>query len=219
MFFFGLRQTTASDTSLLANGETIFSVVLAILFFKEKLKPLGYLAALMVLAGLVIVTTNLQLHSSLLKINSGNMLVLGATILWGLDNNICRFITYRMDIERLVQLKSVIGGTVLFIFAVFVFHVPLSTSTVAAKLPQIVLLGAIGFGTSLYLFLISMKRIGIIKSVLALSFSSVFGLAFASLSLGESISIHQIIAVVIMIAGIYMINIEKKENAKIKTQV
>lgn len=219
MFFFGLRQTTASDTSLLANGETIFSVVLAILFFKEKLKPLGYLAALMVLAGLVIVTTNLQLHSSLLKINSGNMLVLGATILWGLDNNICRFITYRMDIERLVQLKSVIGGTVLFIFAVFVFHVPLSTSTVAAQLPQIVLLGAIGFGTSLYLFLISMKRIGIIKSVLALSFSSVFGLAFASLSLGESISIHQIIAVVIMIAGIYLINIEKKENAKIKTQV
>jgi drug/metabolite transporter (DMT)-like permease len=219
MFFFGLRQTTASDTSLLANGETIFSVVLAILFFKEKLKPLGYLAALMVLAGLVIVTTNLQLHSSLLKINSGNMLVLGATILWGLDNNICRFITYRMDIERLVQLKSVIGGTVLFIFAVFVFHVPLSTSTVAAQLPQIVLLGAIGFGTSLYLFLISMKQIGIIKSVLALSFSSVFGLAFASLSLGESISIHQIIAVVIMIAGIYMINIEKKENAKIKTQV
>ena len=147
------------------------------------------------------------------------MLVLGATILWGLDNNICRFITYRMDIERLVQLKSVIGGTVLFIFAVFVFHVPLSISMVVAQLPQIVLLGAIGFGTSLYLFLISMKRIGIIKSALVLSFSSVFGLVFASLLLGESISIYQIIAVVVMITGIYLINIEKKENAKIKTQV
>jgi drug/metabolite transporter (DMT)-like permease len=171
MFFFGLKQTTASDTSLLANGETIFSIMLAILFFKEKLKPLGYLAALMVLAGLVIVTTNLQFHSSLLKINSGNTLVLGATVLWGLDNNICRFITYRMDIARLVQLKSAIGGAVLFIFAVFALHVPLSISIVAAQLPQIVLLGAIGFGTSLYLFLISMKRIGIIKSVLVLSFS------------------------------------------------
>jgi drug/metabolite transporter (DMT)-like permease len=219
MFFFGLRQTTASDTSLLANGETIFSIMLAILFFKEKLKPLGYLAALMVLAGLVIVTTNLQFHSSLLKINSGNMLVLGATVLWGLDNNICRFITYRMDIARLVQLKSVIGGAVLFIFAVFVFHVPLSIISITAQLPQIALLGAVGFGTSLYLFLISMKRIGIIKSVLALSFSSVFGLAFASLLLGESISIYQIIAVVVMITGIYLINVEKKENAKIKTQV
>lgn len=43
--------------------------------------------------------------------------------------------------------------------------------------------------------------------------SSVFGLAFASLLLGELISIHQIIAIVVMIAGIYLINIEK-ENFK-----
>jgi len=64
MFFVGLRQTTASNTSLLANGETIFSIMLDILFFKEKLKPLVYLAALVVLAGLVVVTTNLQFHSS-----------------------------------------------------------------------------------------------------------------------------------------------------------
>lgn len=50
MFFLGLGQTTASDTSLLSNGETIFSIIIATLFFKEKLKPLGYLAILMVLA-------------------------------------------------------------------------------------------------------------------------------------------------------------------------
>jgi hypothetical protein len=33
-------------------------------YFKDKLKQLGYLAGLMVLAGLVVVTTNLQFHSS-----------------------------------------------------------------------------------------------------------------------------------------------------------
>ena len=120
MFFFGLSQTTASDTSLLSNGETIFSIIIAILFFKEKLKPLGYLAALMVLAGLVVVTTNLQFHSSFLKINSGNILVLGATALWGLDNNICRIITYQMDIARLVRIKSVIEGSILLLSPAFV---------------------------------------------------------------------------------------------------
>ena len=207
MFFFGLRQTTASDTSLLANGETIFSIIMAILFFKEKLKPLGYMAVLMVLAGLVVVTTNLQIHSSLFGINSGNMLVLGATALWGLDNNICRFIIYRMGIARLVQVKSVIGGGTLLIFAAFVLHVPLNISVTA--IPQIVVLGAVGFGTSLYFFLISMKRIGIVRSVLVLSLSSVFGLVFASSLLAELISVHQIIAIVVMIAGIYLINIEK----------
>ncbi|MBV9667567.1 MAG: DMT family transporter [Nitrososphaeraceae archaeon] len=222
MFFFGLRQTTASDTSLLANGETIFSIILAILFFKEKLTPLGYLAALIVLGGLVVVTTNLQVHSSLLKMNFGNVLVLGATALWGLDNNICRIIiTDRMDIARLVQLKSLIGGAVLFTFAAFVFHIPLlSIGVIGAGLPQIVLLGVVGFGTSLYLFLISMQRIGIIKSTLVLTFSSVFGLAFASLLLGEVISTYQIIAIVVMIIGIYLINMEKKkETDRIKTQI
>jgi len=198
MFFFGLGQTTASDTSLLSNGETVFSIIFAILFFNEKLKPLGYIAALMVLAGLVVVTTNFQFHSSLLKMNSGNLLVLGATVLWGLDNNICRIITYHIEIARLVQLKSVF------------LHAPLHLEVV--QLLQIILLGVVGFGTSLYFFLSSMKRIGIVKSVLVLSFSSVFGLIFASLLLGEPIDVHQIIAIVVMIAGVFLINIESKKK-------
>jgi drug/metabolite transporter (DMT)-like permease len=140
------------------------------------------------------------------------MLVLGATALWGLDNNICRIITYNMNIARLVQLKSVFGGSILLVFTAFVLHVPLDVSI--TQLPQIIVLGAVGFGTSLYFFLISMKRIGIVKSVLVLSFSSVFGLIFASLLLGELISIHQITAIVVMIVGIYLINIEK-ENTKV----
>jgi drug/metabolite transporter (DMT)-like permease len=109
MFFFGLRQTTASDTALLANGETIFSIMLAILFFKEKLRMFGYLAALMVLAGLVVVNDDVYL---------------GATALWGLDNNICRIITSNIDILRLVQLKSVIGGSILLFlqYLYFIFH-------------------------------------------------------------------------------------------------
>jgi len=210
MFFFGLGQTTASDTSLLSNGETVFSIIFAILFFNEKLKPLGYIAVLMVLAGLLVVTTNFQFHSSLLKMNSGNLLVLGATVLWGLDNNICRIITYYMEIARLVQLKSLIGGGILLIFAVVFLHAPLHVEVV--QLLQIILLGIVGFGTSLYFFLNSMKRIGIVKSVLVLSFSSVFGLIFASLLLGEPIDVHQIIAIVVMIAGVFLINIESKKK-------
>jgi drug/metabolite transporter (DMT)-like permease len=164
----------------------------------------------MVLAGLLVVTTNFQFHNSLLKMNSGNLLVLGATVLWGLDNNICRIITYHTEIARLVQLKSVIGGSILLIFGVFFLHASLRLEVV--QLPQIILLGVVGFGTSLYFFLTSMKRIGIVKSVLVLSFSSVFGIIFASLLLGERISVPQIIAIVVMIAGTFLINIEKKEN-------
>ena len=212
MFFFGLEHTTAVDSSLLANGETFFSIIFAILFFKEKLKPLGYIASLMVLAGVTVITTNLQFHDSLLEMNLGNFFVLGATILWGFDNNICRIITTHMKIIKLVQLKSLIGGTVLFTFTIFILHVTPLTLT-SKELPQIILLGSAGFGASLYFFLISMIRIGIVKSVLILSLSSVFGLVFASLLLHEKISIQQIIAIVIMIGGIYLISIESNEDS------
>ena len=44
MFFFGLKQTTAIDSSILSNGEIIFSILLAMAFFKEKLNRIGYVA-------------------------------------------------------------------------------------------------------------------------------------------------------------------------------
>ena len=48
MYFFGLELTTATDTALLANGEIAFSILLAMLFFKERLRLIGYLAVTMV---------------------------------------------------------------------------------------------------------------------------------------------------------------------------
>ena len=39
MFFLRLEQTTAADTSPLANGETVFSILFAIVIFKERMKP------------------------------------------------------------------------------------------------------------------------------------------------------------------------------------
>lgn len=37
LFFYGLSETSASDSSILINGEILFSILLAIVFFNEKL--------------------------------------------------------------------------------------------------------------------------------------------------------------------------------------
>jgi drug/metabolite transporter (DMT)-like permease len=110
MFFFGLKLITAVDGSLLSNGEVIFSILLALTIFGEKLNRIGYIAMALVLGGVIIVTTNLQFDSSLLKTNPGNLLIVGATIFWALDNNICRILTHRIDITKIIQLKSFIGS-------------------------------------------------------------------------------------------------------------
>jgi drug/metabolite transporter (DMT)-like permease len=54
LYFTGLTQSKASDTSVLSNAEIVFTVLLAILLFREKLKPIGYLAIALVLVGVII---------------------------------------------------------------------------------------------------------------------------------------------------------------------
>lgn len=207
MYFLGLNQSNASDTSLLSNAEIVFTVLLALVFFKERLKPIGFVAVGLVLFGVTIVTTNLQVSSSTFQINAGYLLILGATAFWALDNNLSRIIASRIDTAKLVQLKSGIGGTIM-LGIIFALRIPFQITS--EQIPYLVLLSVLGFGGSLYFFLQSLKRVGTVRTVVIFSMSSVFGLVFAGVFLHEQLSPLQIIAIIIMLTGIYLIN--RKES-------
>ncbi|HEY9398685.1 MAG TPA: DMT family transporter [Nitrososphaeraceae archaeon] len=214
IFFVGLKLSTASDTSLLANGETVFSILFALLIFKERLSRVGYIAVTLVLGGLFLVTTNLDFNSSISKLNIGNVLVIASTIIWGLDNNICKIIVRRIDVSKLIQLKALIGGSIL-LGTVIILGIPFNIQS--EQLLSIILLGVFGFAISLYLYLHSIKRIGVVKASSLLSLSAVFGLVFALIFLHELISINQLIAISIMIFGIHiMYSHEKKDQIILK---
>ena len=202
MFFLGLKLTSAINGSLLSNGEVIFSILLALTIFGQKLNRIGFIAMVLVLGGVIIVTTNLRFDSSLLNINAGNLFIVGATIFWGLDNNICRILTHRIDITKIIQLKSFIGGTILLCLTI---SAGISLSITLMEVPFILLLGVVGFAFSLYFFLQGLRMIGTTITLLILSLSSVFGMFLAALFLHERITTFQIIAVVIMLCGIYLI--------------
>ena len=204
LYFAGLEQTTASDTAILGNGEIIFSVLLALLFFKERLGRIGYLAVAMVLIGVVIVTTNLEFSSSSFDLkNIGNVLVIGATVFWALDNNLSRVLSNKIEAARIVQLKSAIGGAILLSF-VLVFQITINIEL--EHIPNIILLGTLGFGMSIFLFIHGLKRIGTVKTIMIFSTSAIFGLIFASLFLNEEISHYQLIAMAIMLSGLYLLH-------------
>ncbi|HJY09631.1 MAG TPA: DMT family transporter [Nitrososphaeraceae archaeon] len=214
IFFVGLKLSTASDTSLLANGETVFSILFALLIFKERLSRVGYIAVTLILGGLFLVTTNLDFNSSISKLNIGNVLVIASTIIWGLDNNICKIIVRRIDVSKLIQLKALIGGSIL-LGTVIILGIPFNIQS--EQLLSIILLGVFGFAISLYLYLHSIKRIGVVKASSLLSLSAVFGLVFALIFLHELISINQLIAISIMIFGIHlMYSHEKKDQIILK---
>lgn len=209
VFFQGLKMSTAADTALLANGETVFSILFALLIFRERLKPVGYIAVTLILSGVFLVTTNLDFNRSIFSLNIGNVLVILATCIWGFDNNICKVIVRQIHISKLIQLKALIGGTIL-IGTVLILGIPFNIHS--EQLISIILLGVFGFAISLYLYLHSIKRIGVIKASSLLSLSAVFGLIFAIIFLRESINVNQIIAISVMIFGIHLMYTYEKKN-------
>lgn len=209
LFFVGLTHASASDAALIANGEVFFSVLLAMIFFKERLGKIGYMATALILAGMIIVTTDLNFSDfTLQQLHYQDMLLILSMLFWGIDNNLSRILAQKIHVAKIAQIKCVIGGSIMFVIAVFGFGVPLFIEP--SEITPILVLGMVGFAASLYFFLQSLKRINTVRTVLIFSMSSVFGLIAASVFLQEQISWFQIVAAGIMIFGIYLMN--RKES-------
>ena len=205
LYFVGLTHASASDAALIANGEVFFSVLLAVMFFREKLRPVGWIAIILVLAGMLIITTNLNFADfTLQQIHYKDMLLILSMLFWGLDNNLSRYLAQKMNVANIAQIKSTIGGVMLFVIALLVFRVDINVET--EQIIPILVLGSVGFAASLYFFLQGLKRIGIVRTITIFSMSSVFGLVASSVFLAEQISWYQIIAAGIMILGVYLVS-------------
>jgi drug/metabolite transporter (DMT)-like permease len=204
LFFYGLSNTSASDSSILINGEILFSILLAIVFFNEKLIKREIIAVILVLFGIVILTTNMQFSNSFLELNIGNILIVGATLFWALDNNISKIISKTIHIPKIIVLKSLIGGSLLFMLTMVIFGIE-EFEVDIFHIPYLVFAGSMGFGVSLFFFLNGLKRIGTVKTMLLFSTSSIFGMIFATIFLNENITIYQIIAVTVILSGCYLV--------------
>ncbi|MDE1725574.1 MAG: DMT family transporter [Thaumarchaeota archaeon] len=202
LFFSGLRLTSASNTAVLSNVEIVFTVIIAILFFKEKINRVGYIGLAMVTVGATVVTGTPEL-TGITNLDIGSLMVIGSSLFWAIDNNISKVITKKVDVLKIAQFKSGIGGLILLI-VVFAANIPILIPS--NDIPFILLLGIVGFALSLFLFLKSLHIIGVVKTIVIFATSSVFGLIFAILFLHEKISEFQISAICVMIIGIYLIN-------------
>jgi len=205
LYFVGLTHASASDAALIANGEVFFSVLLAVMFFREKLRFVGWVAIILVLSGMVIITTNLNFADfTLQQIHYKDMLLILSMLFWALDNNLSRYLAQKMDVANIAQIKSAMGGVILLVIALLAFRVDINVGV--DQIIPILVLGSIGFAASLYFFLQGLKRIGIVRTITIFSMSSVFGLVASNVFLAEQISWYQIMAAGIMILGVYLVS-------------
>ena len=137
VYFFGLQTTAASDASLLANAEMVFTIVIASIAFREKLNRTGLLAVILVSIGVVVVTTNLQFSSSLFDfVSPGHLLILASGLCWGLDNNIITYASERIDVVKFIQFRSSLTGPILLFVSYLSSVFPPDASGLGTNIPH-----------------------------------------------------------------------------------
>jgi len=199
----GLNETTAINASLLLNTESLFTVLLAFLFLKERGKQRDYIGILLLLAGVAVLTTNAEFQRlTLTEQILGNVLIVGACLFWGIDNNLSKFLSKKRDIIMVTGLKCSIGGSALLAVSQILginFSIPITS------IPYLITVGALSIAFSILFFLFALREIGAMRTGIIFSTSSLFGAMFALAVLEEPLSPIQLTAGLVMLFGVYII--------------
>lgn len=209
LYFTGLSLTDASLASILINTEFIFTIILAYFILKEKLTTLGVIGIICILAGLFVLNFNSEKLTNDLQNQYlvGNILIIFSTLFWALDNTVTKVIlTRNIPIWTVLQLKSIIGGAISLLIVISL-NIPFTFET--HNIPVLLFLSLGGFAGSLFLFMLGLKEVGAVKSVMIFSTSSIFGVIFAIVLLTEQVNILRFAAsLVFVFVGIYLITKE-----------
>jgi len=199
----GLSETTAINASLLLNAESLFTVLIAVAFLKERGTRREYLSILILLIGVVFVTTNGEFQRLSLTENIlGNLLIIGACLFWGIDNNLSRFLSKKRDIILVTGLKCFIGGLALLTIS---FLLGIDFSLPLISIPYLLSVGTLSIAFSILLFLFALRKIGSMRTGVIYSTSSLFGAVLAFAVLRESLTPIQLIAGLVMLLGVYVL--------------
>jgi len=203
LFIYGLNQTSAVNASLLLNMESLFTVLLALIFLEERGMKKDYFGILLLIAGAVFITTRGEFQSlALAQEIVGNLLIVSACLFWGIDNNLSKSLSKKRDLPHVVSLKCLLGGAILLLSALFLgadFEIPL------VSLPYLLSVGALSIGFSIVLFVFALREIGSMKTGVIYSTSSFFGATFAFIMLREPFMSIQLIAGFFMLLGVYIL--------------
>ena len=166
----GLRQLPAASASLLLNLESVFTALIAWFVFRENVDRRVLLGLLAIVLGGVLLTWPTQLARS-----GGALWIAGACACWAIDNNLTRKVSIG-DPVLIAALKGVCAGAVnLGIAASLGLPWPHAALIAGAGL-----LGFVGYGVSLTLFVLALRHLGAARTGAYFSTAPFIG---ASLSL------------------------------------
>ncbi|MCP9884122.1 EamA family transporter [Synechococcus sp. ATX 2A4] len=189
----GLSLLSAGSASLLLNLEAVFTLLIAVLIGREHLSRRGLIAAVLILTGAVLLTEG-SLHGATFQ---GTVLIVGACLAWGIDNNLSQRLSLRDPLQ--IALLKAIGASV-----------PMLLLALAAgqRLPAwpellaLLAIGGVGYGISIWLDLLALRHLGAAREALVFSTAPFVGLLFSLLVLREAFTSAMAMASAAMALGV-----------------
>lgn len=203
LLMLGLSVTPASSAALLLNLEGLATMGIAWAVFRENADRRIVLGALCILAGAAL----LSWQGAAGGVGWGALAIVGACLAWGIDNNLTRKLS-ASDPVQIAMLKGLVAGAV---------NLALALWHGAALPPAGLLLGAgivgfLGYGVSLVLFVLALRHLGAARTGAYFSMAPFIGTVLALVLFGEPLGMRLVAAAALMGVGLYLHLVEHHEH-------
>ena len=199
LFLIGVNTTDGVVVGLLSNTELIFTLVVALIVFKEKLSPTLWLSLSLIFIGVFL--SNIPDGSFQFQI--GQLWILFAMALWGLENNVSRKLSFGNPLN-VVMIKGLATGIGTMIVSVVLLE------TIPSIVDIIIALfaGFVIYGGSLIFYVFSQRTLGAARVQMIQSFAPLAGGLLAFLFFNEIVGIYTWFGYLLVIIALSMIGLD-----------
>lgn len=171
LLMYGLALGDAASASLLLNLEAVLTAAIAWTVFRENVDRRVFAGMAAIVAGGIVLSAGALPQAAGL---AGSLLIAAACLAWAIDNNLTRRVSGG-DAATLACLKGLVAGAVNLVLALALgVPLPAASGWAAAGL-----LGFLGYGVSLTLFIVALRHLGTARTGAYFSIAPFFGAALA----------------------------------------
>mgnify|MGYP000206238290 CR=1 FL=1 len=208
---YGLRSTPAVTVSLLLNFEVVATALIAAWVFREFVGLRAWIAIGFITIGSILLTLE---PTAVRGVSVSAILVLAACLMWGLDNNLTRLISLK-DPQRIVAVKGLIAGGFSLLLALILRKPFPSAGYIVLGL----LLGSMGYGISLALFVRALRNLGTSRTGALFGTAPFIGSGASFLLFREIPSLPFFIAFPLMAGGVFLLFCEQHAHEHVHDSI
>jgi len=209
LLLLGLQRTPASTTSLLLNFEVVATGLIAFALFRESVGRRTWWAIAAIVIGGALLSFD---PSGGWGVSLGALLVLGACLAWGFDNNFTGRISLK-DPKRIVAIKGLAAGAFSLLLGLALGR-PLPT---LSRTLWALALGTVSYGASIALFVQSLRRVGAARTGALFGMAPFVGVALSLIMFRQLPQFTFFVALPLMVLAAVLLARDKHEHKHIHT--